>query len=200
MPRRRSVRSVADLNFLCAKSTKRSAEALTRVTESVYVANVCKRYFRLYFYKMRIASRDEHARLFRLMPSYESIAYRADQRTGPRRRRHEQRARARWPRRFRPYPIGAESYPGGPRLPLRLDAWIAQFVRDEPGRVREVWNKLGYHLEAIASDIERINHAENPRADRYKFRIDDAVLELTFRQFERICTDTRKGRRIGQLD
>jgi hypothetical protein len=196
MPRKKPIRTLSQVNSAHAKMNLKRARILARVNESSFVAEVSMRYVRRYMHKMSSLTENERKALFQSMPPYETVVARANKKSGPFRLRWEQRARAKRPRKYKAYAIGAETRPGGSRLPLNLNAFLGDFARGAAGSVRQVWNGLGTPLEIVAANVTTTKDPTNPRADSYRFMVGGDLIVLKFGQFERIFTASRKPRKI----
>ncbi len=195
MPRKKPIRTLAQLNAANAKRNAKDAKTRARLTKSSFVAAICARYFRLYELKMKNSSATERRALFQSMPSYETVAARADRKMVPVRPRWEQRHRAKKPRKYKVHAIGAESWPGGSKLPLTLSAYIGDFIRGARGTARQIWNELEMPLKVIASDVTLSKDPTNPRADVYNFVVGGEPIALKYGQFEKIFAASRKLRK-----
>jgi hypothetical protein len=146
-------------------------------------------------HKTSTSTETDRKALFHSMPQYETVVARADKKINPFRLRWEQKARAKRPRKYKAYAIGAETCPGGSKLPLNLNAFIGDFSRGTRGTTRQIWNALEAPLNAIASDVTLHKDPINPRADIYGFVLDSDAISLKYGQFEKILTATRKARK-----
>jgi hypothetical protein len=192
MPRKKPIRTLSQINSAHAKNNLKRAKVLSRVTQSSFVAEVSMRYFRRYKHKMSTSTETERKALFHSMPQYETVVACADKKINPFRLRWEQKARAKRPRKYKAYAIGAETCPGGSKLPLNLNAFIGDFSRGAAGTAREIWNALEEPLKAIASDVTLHKDPTDPRADIYRFVLGDDAISLKYGQFEKILTAARK--------
>jgi hypothetical protein len=198
MPRKQPIRTLSQINSAHRKINLKRAKILARVTESSFVAVLSMRYIRRYMLKMSTSSKNEWMALFRSMSPYETVVARADRQAGPFRLRWEQRARATRPRKYKAYAVGAETRPGGRRLPLNLNAFLGDFARSASGSVRQIWNELETPLESVAANVTTTKDPTNPRADSYRFVMGGDLIVLKFGQFEKIFTASRKPRKIQE--
>jgi hypothetical protein len=74
MPRRKPIRTIAQLNVASAKKSRKRDNALVRLRKSHFVAAVVARYIRLFMHKMRKSSAKVGRVLFQSMPQYETVA------------------------------------------------------------------------------------------------------------------------------
>jgi hypothetical protein len=197
MPRKKPVRTLAQISVANAKHYAKRAKTLSRVIDSSFVAALSERYFRRYANRIRLSSPSERKALVRLMPQYETVVDSADKIRNPFRQRFEQRARARKPRKYKAYPIGPKTSDGTRRLPLVLNAFIEGHARASTGLARNAWNELGPALETNAARVELHEDAENPRADAYSFTLCGDEHSFKFGQFEKIFTRSRKPRKAN---
>jgi hypothetical protein len=196
MPRKKPIRTLAQMNSANAKKNLKGAKTLARVTKSSFVAAVSARYIRRYMQRMRTSSAKEQRALFKSMPTYETVVACADKKTNPLRRKWEQRERAKKPRKYKAYAIGAESGPGESKLPLTLSAFIGDLARGARGTARQIWDGLETPLKSVAADVTLSKDPTNPRADIYTFVMGGDLIVLKYGQFEKIFTASRKPRKV----
>jgi hypothetical protein len=196
MPRKKPIRTLSQINSANSKINLKRAKILERVNESIFVAELSMRYVRRYVHKMGASTNTERMALLQSMPPYETVVAHTDKKLGPFRLRWEQKARAKRPRKYKAYSIGAETRPGGTKLPLNLNVFLGDFARTNKGPVRQIWNGLDTPLKVIAVNVTMTKDPVNPRADSYSFVVEGDLIVLKFGQFEKIFTGSRKPRKV----